>query len=744
MNCGTDNENCAQESPELGHSEVGDQYNHLVGNSLQKNAGGNIGRPLGKRLSSDVGTTGVINPDADDDVRDKPVLVVTPEWQKQSWKNEVEQAAEDNHPESVVSFNSENESDGGSWTFEDGPDANLKTHQLQIQNMTSINEALKARVRKVERELSDNEMTFKKQLREANFKHAESMQAQQKLLFAEQAAAMMVKQGFYRDHDQLAGQHHEACVQIEYQTGKINALEAELSDLLNQVKASDGSIYTRKQIQNIIEVIKREAEAPKEFYKNQVKTLEHQLAGKVALLDKGAKESRDLEQKLSNEQKNCKDILAMLELERKSHADSEETSLRNFNTRVQEALSTVEHRDRQIQQMDNIIRNLQAHLIAAQQSYAAAMGTAENLHRAHEKLSEENRDLVQQHRHDMEVIDVSHRSACDVYSSNEVVLREEIAMLTKKLSLTENFLNGRWKATVACMKQEIIDLRADLRTANDTLTSSKKDIDSQLPDRASKKEAGSQSSEGLDALGEAVVSADEGRLDKGKGVADDIAEKRYLEAAENLEEIAGSALSKMQVTFRKMAEAKIRRDMKTESTPKAMHSDQPSQPSEQKPAPMPGLLGGPTQPPKSKSTPMAVHSDKPTQPLKSKPASAPAHSDQPTQPSNAKATPTATHSNKPTQPSKPRSASVPRASAGQPPKPSSVFKVPTPTKSQPGHQFKETPPAAAQPASSRSFSVYHESDFRIKPHSAPVKITDEVPVKSADIERSRPDPDPDW
>lgn len=719
MSCEAGNESCAQESPGFGHSEVGDQCNNLVNNSQQQIVGGDIGRPLGKGLGCDVETTGVINPGPDKNVYEDPVLVVTPEWQRRSWLLEVSQSAEDN-PESVMSVNSENESDGGSWTFEDGPEGNLKAYELQIRNMTSISEALKAKARKAEKELSDNDKAFKKQLDDANYTHAESMQAQQDQWDIERAEAQKSRKGLLRDYDHLTVRYRAACVQIKDQIEKINDLDAKLSEcvgVLNQAKAPDGSIHTHKQRQKIVEDLRRDAEALEEFYKNRIKTLQHQVARKVARLDKSANESRDLQHKLqtlgtelSNEQQKYRDVEARLKLERKSHVDTEETSKRNFESRVREAQTTVEHRDEQIQQMDNIIRSLQAHLMAAQQSYAAAMGTAENLHRAHEKLSEENRELVAQHHYDMEHIVIDHQSVCDSYSKTEAVLREEIATLKERLGLMGDSCScdwSQWKATANAMQQEILDLRADLLMAKDTSMRDEKNIDAQLPGKTPKKEVGNWKSEALDALAEAVARVDDRRLDKGKGIADDIAEKRSREAAKSLAGLPGSEFSKLQAMFRKgMAEAEIDQGVKSKPTPVAVHSNQPTQPSEPKP------------------TPVAAHSDKPAQPLKPRP------------------TPVAAHSDKPTQPSKPRPASAPAHSAGQPPKPSTISKIPTPAKAQPEDQLKETPPVAAQPASSRSFSIHCETSYWTKPQSEHVKVTDEVAVSSADIERSRPIPIP--
>lgn len=160
---------------------------------------------LRQHVDSELGTP-FINPGADENVYGEPVLVVTPEWQRRSWLLEVSQTAEDN-PESVISVNSDNESDGGSWTFEDGPDANLKSYELQIQNMTTVSEALKARARKAEMKLSDNDDAFKKQLRGVCFEHAESLQAQQDQWDIERAETLNIKQ----DHDRLTVQYRTAC-----------------------------------------------------------------------------------------------------------------------------------------------------------------------------------------------------------------------------------------------------------------------------------------------------------------------------------------------------------------------------------------------------------------------------------------------------------------------------------------------------------------------------------------------------
>ncbi|KFZ00035.1 hypothetical protein V498_00339 [Pseudogymnoascus sp. VKM F-4517 (FW-2822)] len=849
MNYEAGNGDSDQELQDLGHSKVGDQCNNLVGNSLSKNVDSDIGSPFGKSHGCDAGTSGVINPDADENVHDQLVFIDTEGWQKRKWEDGGFQFAQDS-TESVVSFNSEIESDVGSWTIDDGSDANLKLHELQIRDMASANEASKARTRKVQKELSDNEKAFKKQLDDVNLKHAETVQAQKEVLDTERAAALKARQGFIHDYDYLTAKYNTACAQVEYQTQKRNALEAKLSEytkvlnqvkapdgsiythkqrqdvieglkrdtkyntacaqveyqtqkrnaleaklseytkVLNQVKAPEGSIYTHKQRQDVIEGLKRDTAELKEFYKNQVKTLEHQVVKKSARLDERAEESRNLQFKIQaldtellNEKQNFKKVAAMLELERKSHMDTEEISLRDFQARVRDVLGTVEYRDRQIQQMDNIIRSLQAHLIAAQQSYAASVGSMENFRRAHEKSSEENCELVKQHRHDMEVMAVSHQAACDVYSSNEAVLRDELATLTKRLGLMgDNCSCGKWKSIATAMKQEITDLRADPRTSSDTLTSNtltcgKKDLDAQLPSKTPKEEVKTRKS-GSEILGEAVASVDKKRLDKGKGIADDIAEKRSREAAKKPSELPDSELSKLQDTFRKgMAKAQINQGKKKKATPQAMHSGHPTQPFWPKTTPVSRLLGKPTQPSEPKPTPMVGNSYKPiqppnpglasapthpdqptqpsnpksasaparsdehTQPSKPKPASAPSHPEQPTQPSKEKPALVTAHSEKSTQPLNPRPASAPIDTARQPPKPATISKIPVPAKVQPEDQSKETP-VAAQPASSRKFSGYRESTYWIKPYGGPVNKTDEVQAKSTDGERCCPIPIP--
>ncbi|KFY08591.1 hypothetical protein V492_06093 [Pseudogymnoascus sp. VKM F-4246] len=391
MSCEANSENCRKESQEFGHSEEGDRCDNSdegPNGNLQQNVDND------KTLSSDIGATGVIDPCADKHVHEEPVLVVTPEWQRQSWLLEVSQSAEDS-PESVTSVNSENESDGGSWTFEDGPDANMKSYELQIQNMTSINEALKARARKAEKEQSERDEAFKRELKNIHFKHAESLQAKQEHHDHELSEKIRAKDELFYNHGRLMGKYHTACEQIKDQTEKIKDLDAKLAthaEVLNQVKAPDGSIFTHKQRQDIVDDLKRDTKAQKEFYRNQIKTLEHQVARKTTRLNKGIEESHELENKLlaltnelSNEQHKCRDVQAKLELETKSHLDVEETAKRNFDSQIQEAQATAENQGKQIQQMDTIIRSLQAHLVATQQSYAAAMGTVQNFHRAQEK-----------------------------------------------------------------------------------------------------------------------------------------------------------------------------------------------------------------------------------------------------------------------------------------------------------------------------------------------------------------------
>lgn len=340
----------------------------------------------------------------------------------------------------------------------------------------------------------------------------------------------------------------------------------------------------------MVDYLKRDAEALKEFYKNQIKTLEYQVTRKMARIEKGARESRDLQNKLqtlgtelSNEQHKCRDLEAKLKLERKSHVDMEETSKRIFEAQIQEAQTTVEHRDQQIQQMDNIVRSLQAHLVASQRYYAAAMIAGEDLHRAHEKLSKENCELVKQNCHDMERIVTEHKSVCDSHSENEAALREEIATLRVRPSLMGDSCakdRSKWKATVNTMQQEILDLRA----AKDTLMRDKKDIDAQLPGITPKKEVGNWATDALDALAEAQTKANERRLDKGKGIADDIAENRSREAAKTLAGLPGSEFLKLQATFKKgMAEAEIDQGANTGLTLNAVHSNQPILPSKPKP-----------------------------------------------------------------------------------------------------------------------------------------------------------------
>lgn len=218
MGCGV--VDCFQESPKLSRPEVRDQFNNpveVINDSLQQNVDSDNGKPPVKSPGCDMEIAGAINPSVDGNVHDDLVLMVMPEWQRRSWLLEVSQSAEDN-PESVNSVNSDNESDGGSWTFEDGTDANLKIHDLQIQNMTRISEALEARAIKAEKEQSDNDNAFKEQLNNAYFRHAKSMQAQQEQWDAERAEALQIRKELFRENGQLQMQYYGACKQIKDQT----------------------------------------------------------------------------------------------------------------------------------------------------------------------------------------------------------------------------------------------------------------------------------------------------------------------------------------------------------------------------------------------------------------------------------------------------------------------------------------------------------------------------------------------
>ncbi|OBT81387.1 hypothetical protein VE02_10297 [Pseudogymnoascus sp. 03VT05] len=586
-------ENSFQGSHAFSPPEVGGQGQNLgegPNDSLQQTVGSDNGKPPVNNPGCDIETTGVINPSGDGNVQDDPVLVVTPEWQRRSWLLEVSQSAEDN-PETVNSVNSDNESDGGSWTFEDGPDANLRVHELQIQNMMRISEALEARARKAEREQSDNDKAFKEQLNDAYFKHAESMQAQQEQWDAERAEALKIRKELIHENGHLQMQYRGACKQINGRTEKINDLDTRISgyiEVLKLVKAPDGSIYIHKERQNTVDDLKRDANAQREFYKNQIKTLENQVARKVARLNQGTEESRSLQHKLqalstelSNEQQKYRDAEAKLELERKNHVGMEEVSKMNFE-RAREVQVVLGHRDEQIRQMANMIRNLQAHLDTAQRSYAEAMDTATNFHGAHEKSSAENRELVRQHRRDMELLVNDHKSVCNNYSQNEAVLKEEVVMLkTMIISIrgSNSYDWGPWKASASATGQEMLSLRADLATAKDT--SVKRDKYIALPPGNPPKNqiGGSWAPETLAALAEAQANKMRMRLDKGKGTADDIVEKRSRGATKDLPELPGPEFSKLQATFRKgMAEAEMDQGTKTKPTSKTMQSEQPTQP----------------------------------------------------------------------------------------------------------------------------------------------------------------------
>lgn len=347
------------------------------------------------------------------------------------------------------------------------------------------------------------------------------------------------------------------------------------------------------------------------------------MARKVARLNKGAEESRNLQHKLqalstelSDEQQKFRDAEAKLELERKSHVDMEETSKKDFEARAREAQVAIGHRDEQIRHMDDIIRNFQVHLATAQRYYAAAMDTATNFHRAHEKSSEENRQLVRQNRRDMEALINDHNLVCDNHSETEAVLKEEIVMLkTKILSMASSNSYDRsppWNSSANGMRQNFLSLRADLATAK--ALSVKRDKYIALPPGNPPKEriGGCWAPEALDALAEAQANAMGMRLDKGKGIADDIVEKRSREEAKGLAGRPGSEFSKLQATFRKgMAEVEMDQGTKTKPTSKTVESEQPSQPS--KPTPKAVHSDQSTQPSKRKPTPVVVHSDKSAQ-----------------------------------------------------------------------------------------------------------------------------------
>ncbi|KFY20054.1 hypothetical protein V491_04024 [Pseudogymnoascus sp. VKM F-3775] len=119
MSCGGGNENCSEVVRKFDHSGVGNQCSNLgeeQNRSLQQIVHNDTGDPPRKKFGIDVETTGVINPGGDKNVYEEPILVVTPEWQRQRWLLEVSQSAEDN-PESVMSVNSEIKSDGGGLDF---------------------------------------------------------------------------------------------------------------------------------------------------------------------------------------------------------------------------------------------------------------------------------------------------------------------------------------------------------------------------------------------------------------------------------------------------------------------------------------------------------------------------------------------------------------------------------------------------------------------------------------------------
>ncbi|OAF58900.1 hypothetical protein VC83_06176 [Pseudogymnoascus destructans] len=333
------------------------------------------------------------------------------------------------------------------------------------------------------------------------------------------------------------------------------------------------------------------------------------------------------------------------------------------------------------------------------------MDTATNFHRAHEKSSQENRGLIIQHRLDMELLVNDHKAVCDSHSQNEAVLREELATLQKKLSFMEGSCSydlRQWKASANAMKEEIMGVRADLIMAQDASLRRDKKYIALLPGYPPKKQAGgSGTSEALDAPTEVQAKAMGMRLDKGKRIAEDIAEKRSREAAKDLAELPGSEFSKLQATFRKgMAEAEMDQGTKTKPTSKS------------------------------------VQSDHPTQSLKPTPTSKAVHSDQSTQPSMPKSTPVVVHSDKPTQPQQqPKSASAPIPSDGQPPKVPTTSKIPTPAKKQPEDQAKETPLVEAAPANSERFTIPRDASYWMKSHYAPVTLSGGVPLTSAEVER---------
>ncbi|KFY43396.1 hypothetical protein V495_03963 [Pseudogymnoascus sp. VKM F-4514 (FW-929)] len=712
MSCDAGNENCPQEQGEFGHSEIDNQCNNSgedLNDSLQQNVDSGIDKPR----TSGTETGGVANPGADENVHDEPVLVVTPEWQRRSWLLEVSQSAEDN-PESVMSINSDNESDGGSWTLEDGPDGQLKSYELQIRNMTSINEALKARARKAEKELSDNEKAFKQQLFDANMDHAESLQAHQDQWDMERAATLKSRQELLRDRNHLAARYHTACVEIKDQTKKINDLDAQLSEyaeVFNQAKAPDGSICTHKQRQETVEGLNRDAEALKEFYRNQIKTLENRVAKKTARLEQGAKEFQDLQQKiqtlgteLSNEQQKCRDVELKLELETKSRMEMDETS-KNFEARFREAQTAIEHRDKKIQQIDDTCKSLKAHLDGARQSYAAAMGTARDLDQAHEKLSDKNRKLVKQHRHAIERIVKEHHTVCDSFADKEDALVVEIVILKETMLSMINSCSCdgiQQRAAANIMQEDILDPHAS-KTA---LICDKKVTDSQLPGATPRKKVGNWASEALTAIEGAQTEVNKNRLYKGKGIADDIAENRSREAAKTFAAPPGSEFSEMQATFRKgMTEAEMHQGVKIKPTPKAVHLDQQ-----------------PAQPSRPKLTINTACLDKPQSP---KPKLAPN-----TARSNGQ------------QPPKPKLAPDVVFSDGRPPKPSasSPALAPAPAKARPGNRSKENPPASASCQSTRSFSLRCDTFCGPQKQSAPANITDKVLVSKPGVERSHPIP----
>lgn len=376
-----------------------------------------------------------------------PILVVTPETKKNSWLQEVSQAADDS-AESVMSADSKYDSDGGSWTLEDGPEAQQRSDALQIEDMRRTIDLLNIRLTNAALESSSADEWHRGEVMGINRQHIENVEYQRKQWGIEHSSLLASKKKLADDHVHLQEQYDQAALQLQRQAQEIQDLDKERavrSRTLSLMEGPGGRTVTYEERELELERLRGDAAVQRTALKRQIKNLETQMESEKRRYDKVIEQvhelrhhqnslasnlanerSNSLRQKeqlisaqayaadnfnaFSAEQENVRELVTKLSSEKESHEETKKTCQKTVDDMAKSVKSSVEYQSKLLR---------------------------ESFQEAHKRASDDNRARCSQLEEKNTRLIEEHRMICDRYVAKEKALADEIMMLAKKFNSRE-------------------------------------------------------------------------------------------------------------------------------------------------------------------------------------------------------------------------------------------------------------------------------------------------------------------